>query len=213
MTVTFAADGSSYQGTINWAAVKAAGYGAGTEKVTESADYVNPAWPAARAALGAAASPSFTPGCYHYLTAGNGAGQADWFASHAAAIPGFVIWVDLERAAAGPQPTVADARAFVTRLRVHYPGKRIGLYAGESFTGNAKLTFADMLWSPHYVEGTGTPAELYREVPASWWNAYGGLTPTLLQFSQSAEVPGVDGLADVSAYRGTPAQLHASLFG
>jgi GH25 family lysozyme M1 (1,4-beta-N-acetylmuramidase) len=212
MTVTFAADGSSFQGTINWLAVKAAGYGAGTEKVTQGTDYANPFWASARGALGAAASPTFTPGCYHYLTAGNGAGQADWFASHAAAIPGFVIWVDLERAP-GVSPTVADARAFVTRLRTHYPSKRIGLYAGESFTGNAKLTFADMLWSPHYVEGEGTPAELYKEVPASWWNAYGGLAPTLLQFSQSAEVPGVDGLADVSAHRGTAAQMHAALFG
>lgn len=213
MTVTFAADGSSYQGNINWLALKTAGYGAGAEKVTQGTDYVNPFWVAARESLGAAASPTFTPGCYHYMTAGNGAAQADWFARHAGAIPGFIIWVDLERAASGPQPTAADARDFVTQARTHYPRKRIGLYAGASFTGNAKLTFADMLWSPHYVEGEGTAAELYREVPASWWNAYGGLTPTLLQFSQSAEVPGVDGLADVSAYRGTAAQLHAALFG
>lgn len=213
MTVTFAADGSSYQGNINWLAVKAAGYGAGAEKVTQGTGYVNPDWPAARTALGAATSPTFTPGCYHYLTAGDGAGQADWFASHAAAIPGFVIWVDLERAAAGTQPSVADARAFVTRLRTHYPSKRIGVYAGESFTGTASLTFADMLWSPHYVEGEGTPAELYREVPASWWAPYGGLTPTLLQFSQSASVPGVEGLADVSAFRGTAAHMHTALLG
>ena len=213
MTVTFAADGSSYQGQIDWVATKAAGFGAGTEKASEGTDYANPFWPAARAALGAVASPSFTPGAYHYLTAGNGAGQADWFARQAGPIPGFVIWCDLERATAGTQPTVADARDFVTRLRAHYPGKRIGLYASESFTGAAKLTFADMLWSPHYVEGTGTPPGLYREVPASWWDAYGGLTPALLQFSQSAPVPGVAGVADISAYRGTAAQLHDALLG
>lgn len=211
-TVTFAADGSSFQGLIDWRETKAAGYGAGTEKVTQGLGYVNPRWPANHAALLAAAGPGFVPGCYHYLTAGDGAGQADFFAAHAAAIPGFVIWCDLERAT-GPSPTVADARDFVTRLRLHYPGKRIGLYAGESFTGKASLTFADMLWSPHYVEGDGTPAELYKEVPASWWKPYGGLVPTLLQFSAGAEVPGVDGLADVSAYRGTAAHMHAALLG
>lgn len=213
MTVTFFADASSFQQDVNWATLKAAGYGGGAEKCSQGLDYQNPFWPQARQILRELASPTWTPAVYHYLTAGDGAGQADFFATHAAAIPGFVIWVDLERAAAGPQPTVADARAFVTRLRVHYPGKRIGVYAGESFTGTASLTFADMLWSPHYVEGSGTPAQLYKEVPASWWEPYGGLAPTLLQFSQSAAVPGVEGLADVSAYRGSAAQLHTALFG
>lgn len=212
MTVTFAADGSSYQGLIDWRATKAAGFGAGTEKITEGLGYLNPYWPANRAALLAAAGLSFVPGCYHYLTAGDGAGQADFFAHNAAAIPGFVIWVDLERGA-GPSPTVGDARDFVTRLRLHYPGKRIGVYAGHSFTGSESLTFADMLWSPRYVPGSGTPAELYKEVPGSWWAPYGGLVPMLLQFSQSATVPGVEGLADVSAYRGSAAQMHKALLG
>ena len=213
MTVTFAADGSSFQGLIDWRETKAAGYGAGTEKVTQGLGYLNPYWPANRAALLAAAGPDFVPGAYHYLTAGDGAGQADFFAASAGPIPGFVIWCDLERATAGAQPTVADAHAFVSRLRMHYPAKRIGVYAGESFTGTASLRFADMLWSPHYVEGTGSPAELYKEVPASWWAPYGGLVPTLLQFSASAPVPGVKGLADISAYRGTAAQMHAALLG
>lgn len=213
MTVTFHADASSFQGSVNWPAVKAAGFGGGSEKVSQGTTYANPYWPAARAALAALAGPEFTPGAYHYLTAGNGAAQADWFARQAGAIPGFVIWCDLERAAAGAQPSVADARAFAARVRQHYPGKRVGLYAAESFTGAASLTFADMLWSPHYVTGSGSPAALYQRVPASWWNAYGGLSPLLLQFSQSAPVPGVGGLADVSAYRGTPAELHDALLG
>ncbi len=213
MTITFAADGSSWQGLIDWPAVKAAGYGAGTEKVTQGLGYLNPCWPAGRASLRAAAGPTFVPGAYHYLTAGDGAGQADFFASSAGAIPGFVIWCDLERAPAGAQPTVADAHAFVSRLRLHYPSKRIGVYASASFTGTAPLAFADMLWTPHYVEGDGTPAELYKEVPADWWAPVGGLHPVLLQFSADAEVPGVKGLADISAYRGTAAQMHAALLG
>lgn len=213
MMITFGADASSFQQNVNWPAVKAAGYGAGTEKATESVDYVNPFWPAARAALTSLASPSFSPGVYHYLTAGNGAAQADWFARNAGLIPGFVIWCDLERAASGPSPSVQDARDFVARVRQHYPGKRVGLYAGESFTGAASLRFADMLWSPRYVAGSGTPRELYLKVPASWWDAYGGLSPVLLQFSQSASVPGVGSQVDVSAFKGSAAQMHDALLG
>ena len=212
MTVTFHADGSSYQGNINWATVRKAGFGGGAEKVTQGTTYENPDWPAARAALLAEAGPEFTPGAYLYLTAGNGAGQADYFASKAGNIPGFVIWVDLERAA-GVSPSVTDARDCTARLRVHYPHNRVGIYAGESFTGTAYLTFADLLWSPHYVTGTGTPAAIYRSVPASFWDAYGGRTPVLLQFSQTATVPGVAGQADVSAFRGTAVQMRAALLG
>lgn len=98
-------------------------------------------------------------------------------------------------------------------MRVLYPHNRIGLYAGFSFTGGAWLTFADLLWSPHYVAGTGAPAGIYRSVPASFWDAYGGRTPVLLQFSQTATVPGVAGQADVSAFRGTAAQMRAALLG
>lgn len=49
--VTFYADGSSYQGNINWAAVRKAGFGGGAEKATQGISYTNPFWPAARAAL------------------------------------------------------------------------------------------------------------------------------------------------------------------
>jgi GH25 family lysozyme M1 (1,4-beta-N-acetylmuramidase) len=211
VAVTFHADGSSFQGNIDWHAVREAGYGGGAEKVSEGVSYVNPFWPAARDALLAIAGQQFTPGAYLFLHAGNGAGQADYFAAHAGAIPGFVIWVDLERGTT--EPTVADARDCVAKLRKHYPGHQIGLYAGQSYTGSADLRFADLLWSPHYIGGSGSPAELYPHVPASWWAPYGGHTPVMVQFSQSAQVPGVAGLADVSAFRGAPSQMRAALLG
>ena len=212
MTVTFHADGSSYQSTINWRAVRLAGFGGGAEKATQGTGYVNPYWPAARLALLAEAGPDFTPGAYLYLEAGNGAGQAGYFAIHAGSLPGFVIWVDLERGA-GASPSAADAHAAVTQLRVNYPRNRIGLYAGQFFTGSAYLTFADLLWSPHYVDGTGTPEEVYRNAPASFWDAYGGRTPVMVQFSQTVMVAGVMGQADCSAFRGSAAQMRAALLG
>jgi GH25 family lysozyme M1 (1,4-beta-N-acetylmuramidase) len=213
MAVTFYADGSSYQGTVNWAAVRKAGFGGGAEKATQGTAYENPFWSAARAALLAEAGPTFVPGAYHYLTAGNGAGQADYFAAHAGTLPGFVIWIDLERAMSGASPSVTDARDCVARLRVLYPHNRIGLYAGQSFTGSASLTFCDLLWSPHYVAGSGTPVDVYRAVPASFWDSYGGMSVTLLQFSQTAMVAGVIGEADCSAFRGSATEMRAALLG
>jgi GH25 family lysozyme M1 (1,4-beta-N-acetylmuramidase) len=213
MAVTFYADASSYQGHPNWAAVKAAGFGGGAAKATQGVDYVSPDWAHDKAALLAEAGPDFVPGAYLYLTAGNGAGQADYFAAHAGSLPGFVIWVDLERAASGASPSVTDARDCVTRLRELYPHNRIGLYAGQSFTGSNYLTFADLLWSPHYVLGSGTPVDVYRNVPGSFWDGYGGMSVTLLQFSQTVMVAGVIGEADCSAFRGSAAEMRAALLG
>jgi hypothetical protein len=164
-------------------------------------------------ALLAEAGPEFTPGAYLYLEAGDGAGQAEFFALHAGSLPGFVIWVDLERSGSGASPSVNDAIDAVAQLRVNYPRNRIGLYANQSFTGPACLTFADLLWSPHYVDGSGTPEEVYRNVPASFWDSYGGMTPVMVQFSQTVMVAGVMGQADCSAFRGSAAQMRAALLG
>lgn len=211
MTVTFIADGSSWQGNIPWAALKRAGFGAGVEKATQGTSYENPFWPASRAALAAAAGPDFTPNCYLFLEAGNGAAQADWFAACAGNIAGFVIWVDRERSATFP--SIADTQECVARLRHHFPRNRIGLYSSRLNTGGDSLTFADLLWSPAYVFGAGSPQALYQGVPASWWLPYGGRTPVMVQFTQSAQIAGISGLADCSAYRGTAAELHAALLG
>jgi GH25 family lysozyme M1 (1,4-beta-N-acetylmuramidase) len=204
----FGIDASSYQGRVNWAAVDAL-TAFGSEKVTEGTGYTNPFWLAAKAAMQARAKATgFIPLAYHFLDAGPGAAQADHFAAVAGNLTGFGIVLDFERAPNGP-PSRASAVDCVNRLRHHYPGHPIGLYAPRWFTGNGDLTFGSWTWASSYVSGKDGPAALYGHVPASWWAAYGGHAPVLLQFTETGIVPGVSGLVDISAFRGTPDQLRA----
>lgn len=208
MPVLFGIDASSYQGRVNWTLVdEVTAFGA--EKVTEGVSYTNPYWLAAKAALTQRAKATgLVPLCYHFLDAGPGAAQADHFMAVAGNLTGFGIVLDFERAPNGP-PSVASAKDCVARLRQHYPSHPIGLYAPRWFTGSADLSFGSWTWSSSYVGGKGTPASLYAHVSAGQWAPYGGKTPTLLQFSDSAIVPGVSGLVDISAFKGTPDQLRA----
>lgn len=201
----FGVDVAVYQSRPDWKRVYAAGIRFGFSKVTEGRTYTNATWAHNRAAM-AALGPGFLPGAYLFLDPVDGAAQADRFAAVAGKLDGFAIAVDLERAPGG-NPTAAQARACVARLRHHYPGRPIGGYAPRWYTGPANLEFFDYLWASHYVTGTGSPTGLYSKVPASWWGAYGGMPPVILQFTSSATVPGISGRCDANAYRGTLDQL------
>jgi GH25 family lysozyme M1 (1,4-beta-N-acetylmuramidase) len=203
----FGIDASSFQGNVNWAVTdESTEFGA--EKVTEGTKYANPYWPAAKPALLARAKASgFIPLAYFFMDAtGTGTEQADWFAANAGDLTGFGIAIDLERAADG-SPTTAQAREAVARVREHYPHHPVGGYAPHWYTGSADLTFFDWTWASEYVAGSGTPQALYASVPSAWWAPYGGMTPLLLQFTSQAQVPGVAGPVDCSAFQSTAAAL------
>lgn len=215
MAVIFGIDCASYQGSVNWATVDRV-CEFGWEKVSEGLSYVNPYWNAAKIGMKArAAATGFVPGCYLFLDAGDGARQADHFASAAGNLDGFAVAIDVERS--NGNPTLSQAKAAVARLRQYYPKHPIGGYIPKWYwsesLGSASLTWVDWLWQSSYVSGSGSPTNLYEKVPSSMWAAFGGKTPTLLQFSSSASVAGVAGQVDVSAYRGTTAQLRALAVG
>jgi lysozyme len=204
--VMFGIDASRYQGTVNWATVDQS-TGFGWEKCTEGHTYVNPYWAAAKTAMTARAQASgFVPGAYLFLRAGDGAGQAEWFAKNAGNLDGFAIAVDIEPSGTS-KPTLADGKACVARLRQLYPHHPVGGYIPHWYWAGADTTFVDWLWASHYVTGTGGPRDLYAKVPASYWDAYGGRQVSLLQFTSTATVPGVSGLVDCSAFRGGAADL------
>jgi lysozyme len=207
MTI-FGIDAASFQGQVNFGAVDAI-TAFGWEKVTESTNYVNPFWPAAKAAmLERAQATGFAPGAYLFLHEGAGAAQADWFAENAGDLDGFGLAIDVEPSG-DSRPDHATAAACVARLRQHYPGHPVGGYLPHWYWDNADTRFVDWLWSSAYVSGTGSPGFLFPRLPASAWNGYGGRDPAVHQFTSSAVVPGVGGLVDCSAYRGTPAQYAA----
>lgn len=207
--VIFGIDASSAQQNVNWAATDAV-TAFGAEKVSEGVTYLNPYWPGAKALMALRAkADGFIPICYLFLDAGSGAAAADWFAQHAGPLNGFGIAVDLERAPNG-SPTLAEARDCVARLRQHYPGRPVGLYAPHWYVGAGDVSFGDWLWASNYVAHSGqSPADLYGHVSEGQWAAYGGKPVTLLQFTDAASVPGVARPVDCSAFRGTPAELRA----
>ena len=78
--------------------------------------------------------------------------------------------------------------------------------------GSPSLAGLPPLWSSRYPNNVvGALADEWAEVPASYWDGYGGLSVALLQFTSSARIAGYAPL-DASAYRGTRDQL-AALFG
>jgi GH25 family lysozyme M1 (1,4-beta-N-acetylmuramidase) len=212
-TVTYLADCSSYQGVPDWAKA-AAVIGGGAEKVTEGAGstaYLNPDWAASKRGLLQMARHGFVPLAYLFLDAVEaGAAQAEWFARNAGDLAGFGIAVDFERAPNG-NPTRAQARDAVAELRKLFPHWPIGGYCPHWYTGGEDLTFVDWLWASSYVTGSGDPALLYHQVPASWWAPYGGKSPLLLQFTDAATIAGISGPVDCSAFHGDGKQLAATV--
>jgi lysozyme len=220
MSVQFGIDASSFQGNPDWALVDAI-TSFGWEKVTQgsprtaSRGYINPFWagPAGhnkRALVARAAASGFIPGAYHFLEAGDGAGQADFFHRSAGNLNGFAVAVDVEPTA-NSRPTTADAHAFVARLRELYPHHPVTGYIPHWYWDGQGTRFVDVLWASNYVTGAGTPAQLYARVTPAQWAAYGGRVPALLQFTSAATVPGVPGRVDCSAFRGTVDGLRALL--
>lgn len=210
-SITFVVDCSSFQGDPDWLKVAAVCRG-GMEKVTEGAGstaYANPRWPRSKQAMAAVAKHGFVPAAYLFLDAVEpGGAQADWFAKNAGNLDGFGVVVDFERAPNG-SPTRAIAVAAVAELRKLYPHHPVGGYAPHWYTGGEDLRFVDWLWASEYVIGSGDPARLYTQVPASWWAPYGGRHPLMLQFTDHASVAGIAGPVDCSAFHGTPGDLAA----
>lgn len=78
--------------------------------------------------------------------------------------------------------------------------------------GRPSLAGLPPLWSSRYPDNIiGTLAEEWADVPAHYWDGYGGLSVAVLQFTSSSRVAGHQPL-DANAFRGTRQQL-ATLLG
>lgn len=122
---------------------------------------------------------------------------------------------DVETAADGSKPTLAHARAVLDAMRAEYhvPLGYIPLWYWRDVWGRPSLAGWPPLWSSRYPDNVvGTLADEWADVPASYWDGYGGLGVGLLQFTSSARIAGYQPL-DASAFRGTRAQLAAALSG
>lgn len=198
-------DISNYQAGINLAQVKAEGFDFVLAKVTEGATYRNPSWPAFRDQARAA---GLLLAGYHYVRTGNPAGEAAackaWLGD-----TGIPIMLDWEQNGGDFHNFLAVLNAFrAAGLKV--PLGYIPRWYWQQ-QGSPPLTgFGLGLVSSRYPTASGgTAAAIYRSVTATTWSAYGGLTPTILQFTDRASVAGKQ--VDANAYLGTRAELAALL--
>jgi GH25 family lysozyme M1 (1,4-beta-N-acetylmuramidase) len=188
-------DISSYQAGINLA-----GWHAVCSKITQGTGYTNPYWTRFK---GSAANVGAAFYGYHVLEAGNGAGQADHYFANAGRLP---CMIDFEPSTT--RPGMGDCVAFCDRLRsrggvcnmVYLPRwywQQIGSPSLSPLI-NRHLHLVSSQYTGYSDSGPG-------------WNAYGGMTPDVWQYTSSMKTGGFSQV-DCNAYKGSFAQL-AAMFG
>jgi hypothetical protein len=152
-------------------------------------------------------------GAYWVLYPGSPASRADSFLARLdSQCPGwrdgpFILQADCEKWKGDPAtvPPVSDINAFCDRLVARMPKLRPIGYLPDWVYGDIS-GFRYPLWSSKYVTGTGGYRALYPGDSARQWAAYGGKSPSILQYTSSATIGGQK-TCDANAFRGTPAQL------
>lgn len=163
-------------------------------KITEGTGYVNPYFTAFKNEAAASGSFFFA---YHFLTQGNGAGQASFAYSHAGKLP---LMLDFEPEK-NSNPTVADAVAFIDAYRkaggicwfLYLPKwywQQLGSPSLKPFTDRGML-----LVSSAYTTYTDADS-------GAGWQSYGGMTPTVWQYSSTVNFGGIADV-DFNAFRGS----------
>lgn len=145
-------------------------------------------------------------GAYHYLRAGNARAQVHNFLSTVTgafgSLDGLVIQLDAE----DPQLTLSDVNQWriewnaATRSYPYAGYYPRWFWEGKGVAPTSLLSGVAAWWQSAYVNGTGTYQSLATEI-TSGWNTWGGFSPTILQYTSSARVPGIGGLSDVNQVR------------
>jgi peptidoglycan hydrolase-like protein with peptidoglycan-binding domain len=200
MTI-FYPDVSSYQAGISFSGCVIA-----VAKATEGTGYTNPDYAGAK--VRAANAGAFFC-AYHFLRAGNGAGQASYAYS---VVGGDVpLMIDFEpeynsNGTLASAPQVSDAVDFINQYRA-LGGKTYLLYLPHWYwqgnLGQASLApvinLGMLLVSSDYTTYSDT---------GPGWASYGGMTPVVWQYTSSATLNGVSNV-DMNAYKGTVADFQA----
>ena len=173
-------------------------------KATEGTNYTNPDYGSAK--LRAKEAGAFFC-AYHFLQAGNGAGQADHAYSVAGSTP---LMLDMETENLDgftSEPSVTDAANFVSRYRAN-GGVIYLLYLPRWYwasLGSPSLTplieLGLLLVSSNYTSYSDS---------GPGWASYGGMTPVIWQYTDNATLNGVNPV-DFNAYRGTVADFESQV--
>jgi GH25 family lysozyme M1 (1,4-beta-N-acetylmuramidase) len=220
MTI-FGLDVSRFQGSIDWAKVKAAGIDWATIKASEgpewqtapeTRDYFRREFPRARAA-------GLTVGAYHVVRSGNIPEQVAWYLRQLTAVGAnpleIVNQLDFEKWDYD-FPSYSTLKSLIRALLIVTPVKPV-LYTGkwiwDLVSGDPSDAESDLgvpLWDSNY--GTNPNVNFKTAYPgdgSSRWRSYGGWSASILQYGSKTIVPGVTGGCDANAYRGTLEEFRA----
>lgn len=203
------ADISNWQGGIDAAQIVREGYAAVVCKASEGTTFTDPDFVNWVAEIRAAGG---IPGAYHYIRAGNGAGQAHHFMDRIGAAGGLgggmIIQLDCEA-----DSSWQDIQDFASTWNGATGNHKFLIYTGAwwwSPRGWPGVSLTPYLWHSHYVTGPSDYGSvMYERVDPAWWTpGYGGWPrATMLQFTSQAIVAGQK--VDVSAFEGTLDELKA----
>lgn len=202
----FGPDVSRYQGAVDHARVRREGHEFLIAKISQGSSLRDPQWPRNRD--GARAAGLITLG-YHYIDTTNADAQArncaGWLGDRN--VP---VALDHERGGGN----IGQYRAVLDAFR--RAGLRVVLSYIPPFywreIGQPDLHGLPPLWKARYPGGTAAgPSAMYAKVPGHYWDAYGGQTPVLLQFTDQALVCGQK--MDCNAFRGTRQEFAALVGG
>lgn len=200
----YIADIASYQKGLVPAALRP-GIAALIVKCTQGSSYVDPfyaGW------LTQARGTGLLLGAYHYVDGSSPQAQAANLKAHIVD-PSLVVMLDSEDGNLLQQLEVADAMdALGLHVRIDYLARS---YWAEIGSPDLAAPFGSrglaLVNAAYPTAAAGTPAGLYPGDGSTGWNQYGGIDPTLWQFTNAADEDGQR--IDVSAFRGSLAQLQA----
>ena len=197
----FYPDVSSYQAGISFTGCVIA-----MVKATENDNYTNPDYAPAKVRA-AKAGAYFC--AYHFLHAGNGAGQASY--AYRVVGGGVPLMIDFEPeydpdGTIASAPQVSDAVDFINQYRA-LGGKTYLLYLPHWYwagnLGQASLApvidLGMLLVSSDYTTYSDT---------SPGWAPYGGMTPVIWQYTSTGTLNGVSNV-DMNAYKNTLADFQA----
>jgi peptidoglycan hydrolase-like protein with peptidoglycan-binding domain len=190
MTIHFP-DISSYQ-----AGISLKGAPAVAVKVTEGTGYANPDYGPAK---GRAASAGAFFFAYHFLSAGNGSGQAAYCFSKNGTIP---LMLDFEPS--GSRPSLNDAVAFLDAYKARGGICKMTYLPNWYWQQIGRPSLAPLSSRGHTLVSSNYTS--YTDAASgAGWQPYGGMTPGVWQYTDRKLFNGR--AVDFNAYRGTIAQF------
>jgi len=192
-------DVSSWQGDVDWSAVKKDGASFGITKITEGVDYVNPF---AKGEWGEMGRLGLERVQYHYArpVRNSASDEALWFLANMLPLsPGDIIALDLETDSRDGEFSNGAhwANGWFTAVRASMHFEPM-LYCNSGIIRDPKQRFQDF---PEMGQRNGLWLAAWNEVlpnaPAPWEIV------ALWQFTNAGQVPGIAGSVDLNIFNGT----------